>query len=121
PNDIHVVSATTNGLTTLTMTYEISGIVSPFFVGFYRSANSSFDGSDAALGSVAVSVWSDLTPGLHTKSWTIGSAAGQVPLPGAGSTEVDTDYYLLAVADPTNVISETDGTSPGANNIVALT
>ena len=120
PNDIQVVSATADGKTTLSVTYQISGIITPFAIGFYRSADATYDAADVALRSVNISDWSDLTPGVHTKSWTIGSATGQIPLPGAGATEVDTDYYVLAVADPTNAVPEVDASIPGANNVASL-
>src|SRR5205807_3948633 len=41
-------------------------------------------------------------------TFTIGGGAGQVALPGAGLTDPAGNYYLLAVADPTDAIFETD-------------
>ncbi|MFN0056255.1 MAG: ELWxxDGT repeat protein [Planctomycetales bacterium] len=118
--DIQVLSATANGATTLTVVYTILGEASPAFtLGAYRSEDAAF-GSDALLGTVTISAAVDLSVGLHSKSFTIGSGLGQIPLPGAGVAEVDGDYHLLFVADPLGAIAETDSDSPGANNVAAF-
>lgn len=119
--DVRVLSVVTNGATTLTVTYEIDTIASdPFTLGIYRSADS-LAGDDLLLASLPVSSAADLTVGTHVKSWTIGSAVGQVPLPGAGAEEIDADYYLLAVADPDNSLVENDLDSLNEDNTAVLT
>ncbi|MFN0055003.1 MAG: YDG domain-containing protein, partial [Planctomycetales bacterium] len=115
--DIRVISATANGATTLTVTYDISGGTVPQFdLTVYRSDDTAF-GGDLSLGTVTISAPGDLTVGPHTLSWTIGNGTGAIPLPGAGATEVDTSYYLLVVADAADVVVESDSTSPGTNNV----
>lgn len=121
--DIRMLSATTNGSTTLTLTYEIIDLLAPVFeVGLYRSLDETFEG-DTVLAKLTISDEADRTVGLHTTTWTIGSAPGQVPLPGVGAAEVNTDYFLLAVADPTDSVIESDtddSGSVGENNVVAV-
>ncbi len=118
--DIQVVSATTNGATTLTVSYNIANLAAPQFnIGLYRSDDDLFAG-DLQLAMVTISLPADLTVGSHVKTFTIGTGVGQVPLPGAGATEVDTDYFLLASADPTNVILEGGGTAD-EYNVAAIT
>ncbi|MFN0055447.1 MAG: S8 family serine peptidase, partial [Planctomycetales bacterium] len=115
--DIRVVSATANGATTLSVTYDISGAAVPQFdLSVYRSDDSAF-GGDLLLGTVTISAPGDLTVGPHTLSWTIGTGAGAIPLPGAGAAEIDANYFLLVVADPADLVAESDSTSPGTNNV----
>jgi PhoPQ-activated pathogenicity-related protein/Ca2+-binding RTX toxin-like protein len=107
--DIRMQSVTADGGTSLSVSYEIvTGLTGPFEIGFYRSADALFDGGDLALDSVVIEDTNDLTVGPHTKSFAIGPAAGQVALPGAGAAEVAADYFLLAVADPADLVAETD-------------
>src|SRR5262249_57295876 len=96
-----------------------SAPVGPCDLGIYLSDDTTF-GGDLALSTVTISAAADLTVGTHTKSWTIGSGAGMIALPGAGAAEVNSDYYLLAVADPTDAIAETDTSSPGQNNVAVF-
>jgi hypothetical protein len=107
PPDIRVLSATTDGGTQLTVTYQIatSDVAAPFDLSFYRSNDAQFDNSDTALDTVTLSNAADGTIGMHTKVFTIGGAAGQIALPGAGAAQVTGDYQLLAVLDPTNAVS----------------
>ncbi|MFN0053427.1 MAG: hypothetical protein ACKV0T_14685 [Planctomycetales bacterium] len=119
--DIRMLSVTANGSLSLAFTYEIVNSPAPAFdIGAYRSDDEVF-GGDTGLGEVTISAAADLTVGTHVKTWSIGSGAGQFPLPGAGAAEVDTDYFLLFVADPTDAVAETDTGVPGEDNIVALT
>ncbi|MFO0881555.1 MAG: hypothetical protein U0840_30005 [Gemmataceae bacterium] len=62
----------------------------------------------------------DLAPGLHSKTLVIGTAPGQIALPGVGAGEIDADYYLLAVADPRNVLVENDGLLYFADNTTTV-
>ncbi len=119
--DIRVLSATANG-GSLSVTYEVVGEAAPSFVlGSFRSADTAFDASDAQLGSVTISDVADLSVGTHTKMFAIGSLAGQIPLPGAGSVAVPGDYRVLLVADPTDVIEEMDELSPSDDNATSVT
>ena len=107
--DIQVDSVTADGATTLTANYTIAGADAPAFdLAFFRSTDASFDGADTNLSTVSIANPADLSVGQHSKTWTIGGTPGQIPLPGAGAAEDDTDYYLLAVADPTNAVAEDD-------------
>jgi VCBS repeat-containing protein len=99
-------SVTANGATQLTLNYTVEEPTTSVDFGFFRSADAVF-GGDVALRTITVNKASDLTVGPHVKTLTIGSGVGQVPLPGAGATEVAEDYYILAVADP--VAPESDG------------
>ncbi|MSR56051.1 MAG: hypothetical protein EXS05_00015 [Planctomycetaceae bacterium] len=120
PPDIQMLSATANGSTTLTVTYEVlTSPVDPFNLGVYRSSDATV-GGDVLLATVSLSATADTTVGTHVKTFTIGSGAGQIALPAAGAAEVDADYFLLFVADPTDAIPETDASSPGDNNVVAF-
>jgi Ca2+-binding RTX toxin-like protein len=118
--DIRVQSVTADGRTSLSVSYQIDNAQAPAFdLSVFRSDDTDF-GGDTLLGTVSVTAAADLTIGAHTKTWTIGGGAGQMPLPGAGAAEVDTDYYLLVVADPADLVEETDTDSPGSNNVAAF-
>src|SRR5581483_7326736 len=105
--------------TTLQVEYDIVGGAAPTFdIGFYRSADAVY-GSDTFVSSITLT-GTDLDPGHHSKTFTIGSGSGQVPLPGAGAADVNTDYYLLAVADPTNAVSEDDADPFAEDNTAAF-
>jgi surface-anchored protein len=112
--DVVTQSATANGGTTLTVTYDIvNEDASPFDIGFYRSADTSYQSaSDTLLDTVTISDPADLTVGTHVKNFTIGSGAGEVALPGAGAATADGDYHILTVADPTDALAEVDGNNP---------
>ena len=105
--DIQMVSATSDGGTTLTVTYNVlSAPVGAFDLGVYRSTDAAF-GGDTLLATLQLSA-ADGTVGLHTKTFTIGTGMGQVALPGAGSADIESDYHLLVVADPEDEIAESD-------------
>lgn len=95
-----------NGNTQLTLNYQVTAPTSSLAIGFYRSVDAAF-GGDTLLRTITLNTPDDLSVGAHTKTLTIGSGVGQVPLPGAGASEVASDYYLLAVANPTS--PESDG------------
>lgn len=120
--DIVMNSVTANGKATLTVSYEIqnAAVTGPLTLRFVQSADAVFSGTDTLLSNVTISAAADLTVGSHTKTFTIGSLAGQVKLPGAGATEPTTDYFILAVADPTNAIAEADSDPLHEDNTVAF-
>ncbi len=99
-------SFTADGATQLTLNYQVTAPTSSLNIGFYRSADTVF-GGDTLLRTINLNAPADLSVGAHIKVLTIGSGVGQVPLPGAGAAEVASDYYLLAVANPTS--PESDG------------
>jgi hypothetical protein len=103
---ISMLSATTDGGMQLTVAYQIttSDLAAPFDLSFYRSDDALFDNADTLLDTVTVSSAADGTVGVHTKVFTIGGAAGQIALPGAGAAEMTGDYHLLAVVDPANAV-----------------
>ncbi|MEQ1903199.1 MAG: hypothetical protein ABL888_03310 [Pirellulaceae bacterium] len=101
---------TADGKTNITLAYQITGGPVPAFeMGFYQSSDTLF-GNDIALDSVLISDPADLTDGPHVKSFSIGTGPNQISLPGAGSPEINQEYFLLAVADPNNNLVETDAT-----------
>ncbi|MFN0053885.1 MAG: S8 family serine peptidase, partial [Planctomycetales bacterium] len=119
--DIRVLSSTAaNG--TLTVTYQVvNSTVDPFELGFYRSSDGAFSGDDVTLGNLLIDAAADRTVGTHVLSWDVSTTNSVVPLPGLTRQEVSSDYYLLLVADPDDVIAEPDSTTPGANNVAIFT
>lgn len=120
--DIAMNSVTANGKNTLIVNYTIenSAVTGPVTLRFVRSADATFSVGDTTLSTVTISNAADLTVGSHTKTFTIGTATGQVKLPGAGATEPATDYFILAVADPANAIAEFDSDPLNEDNTVAF-
>ena len=107
--DIRVLGATADGETTLAVTYEIDGVgMASFDVGVFLSNDGHLDPSDLQIAVATVSEAGELSAGLHTKTFAIGSGPGQIGLPGAGAAETDDDYYVLVVADPTDLVDEGD-------------
>jgi len=100
-------SVSTNGLTELTVEYEVlNSSVATFTLGAFRSEDTALDPAvDALLSSLTISQFADRTVGVHTKTFTIGFGTGQLPLPGAGLTDVDSDYRLLIALDPSLAVS----------------
>jgi Ca2+-binding RTX toxin-like protein len=58
---------------------------------------------------------------MHTKTFVLGSAPGQIPVPGMGTLDSATDYQILFVADPTNAVWEADADPSRSNNTTPLT
>ncbi len=115
--DLRVLSATSTQQNTLTVTYEIANAAAPAFqLGVYTSADRLF-GNDQQFAMLAISDAADLTVGSHTKTWSIGTAAGQIALPGAGRADLAGDYRLLVVADPADAIHEEDATGTQEDNV----
>jgi Ca2+-binding RTX toxin-like protein/glucose/arabinose dehydrogenase len=104
----------------VSLTYHISGAaVGPFDIGVYRSADTSF-GADTLLSTITITDPADLTSGTHTRTFNLGTAAGQVRFPGAGVGETESDHFLLAVADPRNRIREPDTHFVHDDNLVVF-
>jgi uncharacterized repeat protein (TIGR03803 family) len=105
--DISGVSASADGQTTLTLSYQIgTAAAAPFRIGLYSSTDAMFDASDTLQSTIPITDPADLSMGTHTKTFTIGTGAGQVALPGAGLPDLSGDYYLLAVANDNQAIVE---------------
>lgn len=104
----------TDASTNVAFSYDIdNGPVHPIRLNFYRSTDAVFDASDTLLASTTLSNSADLTRGTHTKTFAVGSGAGQIPLPTNNS-----DYYLFAVLDPGDFLYESD-TNPITEDNVA--
>jgi len=120
PN-LGAVSFTANGLTQLSLTYDVfDSTAVPFEIGIYQSGDG--DGNvtnDLLLGQVSITALADRTVGRHTKTLTIGSGAGKIALPGAGLTDPDTDYQLLMLVDRLDQVVENEA-SPAVDNLVAF-
>ena len=115
--DIVLDSVTADGKTTLTVQYHIINlpVTSPISLRFLQSTDMLADGTDTILSTVTISNATDLAVGSHTLTFTIGS---QVLLPGAGKPEVGSDYFILAVTDPSNAIIENDFDPVNEDNTV---
>ena len=115
------VSFTANGLTQLSLTYDVLYSNSGAFeIGLYRATDADGDVSnDLLLGTVPITAFADLTVGRHTKTLTIGSGTGKIALPGAGLADPDTDYRLLMLVDRLGQQSELEA-SPSVDNLLAF-
>ena len=120
--DLQIRSATASGGNTLVIEYDVlnrtfdSGSV---ILGMALSSDATFNaGQDQVLSRFTLS-GADLTLGAHTKSITIGSAAGNLPLPGAGLADPDIDYRLLAVLDPDATIDERQLAADGKTSLAS--
>ncbi len=115
--DIVLDSVTADGKTTLTVQYHIINlpVTSPISLRFLQSTDTLADDTDTILSTVTISNATDLAVGSHTLTFTIGS---QVLLPGAWKPEVGSDYFILAVADPSNAIIENDFDPVNEDNTV---
>ena len=84
--------------------------IAPFEISYYRSLDDAFDASDVLLGSTTVTESDLLSPTEFTQALftTIGSGDGEVPFPGVSATDPLEDYFILAVGDPGDLISEFD-------------
>jgi Ca2+-binding RTX toxin-like protein len=103
--NIVMVSATGDGNETLSLSYHVDGTVGPFSINLYRAPAAAFSkNDDVLLGTIKLTDASDLAAGDHTITRGIGTDA---MLPGAGAVESETDYFILAVANPTGAVPET--------------
>lgn len=121
-SDIRMVSAVADGGTGLTVTYEVLNVplTGSFDLGFYRSDDALF-GGDVLLDTVTIGNPDDWTVGVHEHWFDLGAKPSQVSLPGVGVAEVNADYHLLVVADPTNAVTEDDGDPFNEDNTALLT
>lgn len=93
-------SVTADGGTQLSLTYEVREPTSELNVGFYRNSGAVL--ADAVLlDNATLTNPEDLSLGVHVKNFSIGSGAEQIALPGAGAAEVEQNYTIWAVANPT--------------------
>jgi Ca2+-binding RTX toxin-like protein len=88
PIGVSLTSFTADGFSTATLSWT-GGPAGSIPVEIYQSVDMIWDAGDTLLGTVTVT---DGTTG--TEDFTIGSGAGEMPLPF--DTDVTTDYYLLA-------------------------
>ncbi len=93
-------SVTADGGTQLSLTYEVRELTTELNVGFYRNSGS-FLADAVLLDNATLSDPADLSMGVHVKNFSIGSGVDQIALPGAGAAEVQQDYAIWAVANPT--------------------
>lgn len=102
--------------------YEIlHGDVAPFEVAFYQASPDGLLPTDPLLATISISAAEDRAMGFYEKWLTVGSGAGQLPLPGAGATLPAGDFRIVAVADRGNVIVEDDADAVDEDNTVAFT
>ncbi len=118
--EIYVQAATADGGTTLSVTYVIAGMIPAFDFGFFLSPDPVLDPSDTPMDTATISDPADLSVGVHTKTFTIGTGAGEIALPGAGVAETEGEYYLLVVADPEDAVEEPDADPVQEDNTVAF-
>ena len=119
PTDMVIDTLQGRGDDSVLLTYDIKHMLAePFDVSFYLSTDRFLDVGDAVLDTITISTPSDLTGGRHSKELLVGP--GGVLLPGAGVAEVDEDYFILAVADPNDLIDEEDSDPIHEDNISAL-
>jgi len=123
--DIRLLAFTGSG-NTATFQYEIVGTaLESLELRVFRSTDANFDpagsgSGDELLDSIVLTDAADLTVGVHTKTFAIGVASSDLSLPGVGRPETSTDYFLLAVADPRNLIAEADADAFNEDNTVAF-
>jgi Ca2+-binding RTX toxin-like protein len=111
--DIQVLDFSADGYTTLTLTYEVlTSTVSPFAVDFYTSTDSLYDGGDSLLSTAVVNNPADLTVGVHVVTFDLGVDADLV----SDANESNNDYFVLAVADVTDVVAEEDSDPHNEDN-----
>ena len=117
PVDLKLTGFRSNGLLTVFVDYEIIGITpSSVKVSFYLTSAAHRQESDTLLKSFVLTSASDLTPGLHTKQFTVGSGASNLPLPGVGAADLGENYFILAEIDSDDVTGEIDDRASESNN-----
>ncbi len=95
------------GNATVTVKYAVDATPAPAFkIDFFKSVDGLFNASNTLLRSVTINAAADLAVGVHTKTFTVGAGASQLPLPGVSPVSAPT--YLLAVADTANTVAESD-------------
>ena len=115
PTDILVNDVVIQGSNAV-VSYEIQTTVADEFeLALMKSSDGGAE-SATPLGSVMVSDPADLAIGVHSFTIPLGSGAGQVPLPGLGAPEDNTQYTIMAVADPADLVAEQDATPVTEDN-----
>jgi Ca2+-binding RTX toxin-like protein len=115
--DLKLTGFRSNGLLTVFVDYEIIGITpSSVKVNFYLTSAAHRQESDTLLKSMVLTSASDLTPGVHTKQFTVGSGASNLPLPGVGAADLGENYFILAEIDSDDVTGEIDDRVSESNN-----
>lgn len=106
--DLVFVDAHATGFATVTVTYEVRNEdAQPFELGFYESADLQA-GDDALLSRLRIAAPSDLSVGVHVKTFALGDGLQQTALLGAGLVDTDTDYNILVVLDRLRTLAEDD-------------
>ncbi len=121
PQDAVATSLSVDAANNIQFKFDLrSGDAGPLRLKFYKSADPYVDATDQVLASFDLTSSADLTKASHTKSFALGSAAGQVPIPGFGLPATDVDYYLLAMLDPDDQMFEIDLESTALDNQAKL-
>lgn len=106
--DIAVQSAQLQSATSVQFTYQTTGNPGPFQVGLYRSTDTNFDSSDLPY---QISGLRTITPanfpGIATETLTVS--------PNEAIWKDSARPYILVVADPGGVITESDDFNNGAS------
>ncbi len=105
-----------------TQSFRIRFEDSPEFeLGYYRSLDSTFDGSDELLGTTSVTDPDDLgVDGNRFIVTPIGEGPGAVTFPGVGAVDPLEDYFILTVGDHLDEIDEFDGDPFNEDNTSAV-
>jgi Ca2+-binding RTX toxin-like protein len=119
-SDVLLNSATVSG-SSLTVSYSIVGSNLPSLGLSVVRSSDSLAGGDVAVDTITITDSAQLSAGSHTVVLALGSAATQIALPGAGVADVDDDYSLLAILDPSNTIVESDSDPLNEDNTRRIT
>ncbi|MBL8818743.1 MAG: right-handed parallel beta-helix repeat-containing protein [Planctomyces sp.] len=107
--DLRMDSVVLNGSSTLTVNYTILDNDAPIFdLTFLKSADLVVEPADELLETITISDPALRTVGSHTIQLTIGSAVGQVSLPGTDTPDDESEYELLVVINRSNTVIESD-------------
>lgn len=114
--DVALLGFGANGNTTISVTYVITGTSVPSFtLSFYRSlTDTAYQPVDTHLSTVNVTNPADLTVGQHQVFFTLGAGAELVN----NANEINYDYYILAVADVADSVTESDADPHNEDNTV---
>jgi Ca2+-binding RTX toxin-like protein len=116
--DFRMISATGNGGTGISITYEITnGDIAPVNIEIFQSSDALPDVGDTLISTLFPAP-ADLTVGIHTVNLVLGV---DIILPGAGIADLNTDYRLLFSADSSNSVDEPDLDPLNEDNTVAFT
>ena len=99
---VRLLSVTSNGGASLSVSYEVLAAgVSGMLLSTILSADITPDSGDTQVSAVFIQNAADLSLGIHTKTFTIGTGSGHIPLPGTSATDSSADYKILVTADST--------------------